>query len=187
MAMKPWKTLERHTLLKHNKFLTVESHTVELPDGRVIEDWPWLEMPDFVNILAETGDEKFICFRQTKYSVKGVSLAPVGGYLEPGEEPETAGRRELREETGCEASEWIGLGSFPIDGNRGAGTAHFYLARGAHPVAPIYADDLEEQEIIYLSREEMAAALDQGEFKLLPWMAIISLGLHYLDTHESVQ
>jgi ADP-ribose pyrophosphatase len=179
--MKPWKTLERHTLLKHNKYLTVESHTIELPDGRIIEDWPWLVMPDFVNILAETSDRRFICFHQTKYSVEGISLAPMGGYLEPGEEPEAAGRRELLEETGFEAPEWIHLGSFPIDGNRGAGTAHFFLARGTHKVAPINADDLEEQEIVYLSQDEMAAALRQGEFKLLPWMAIVSLGLQYLD------
>jgi ADP-ribose pyrophosphatase len=180
--MKPWKTLERHTLLKHNKFLTVESHTIELPNGRIIEDWPWLVMPDFVNILAETADGRFICFHQTKYSVDGVSLAPVGGYLEPGEEPEAAGRRELVEETGYSASEWIPLGSFPIDGNRGAGKAHFYLARGAHPSAPICKDDLEEQVIVYLNRAEMKAALNQGKFKLLPWMAIVSLGLNYLDT-----
>ncbi len=179
--MKPWKTLERRTILKHNKFLTVESHTVELPDGRIIHDWPWLVMPDFINVLAQTNDGLFIYFRQTKYSLEGTSLAPVGGYVEPGEAPESAARRELREETGYEAQEWTWLGSFPIDGNRGAGTAHYYLARGAHPTAPITADDLEEQQLIYLSLIEMKKALLEGQFKLLPWMAIVALGLQTLD------
>ena len=180
--MKSWKTLEKHTLLKHNKYLTVESHTIELPDGRIISDWPWLVMPDFVNILAEGEDGRFICFRQTKYSVKGDSLAPMGGYMEPGETPEEAARRELREESGCEASQWINLGSFPIDGNRGAGTAHFFLARGARSMTAINADDLEEQVIVYLTRDAMSAALSGGEFKLLPWMSIVALALHYLNT-----
>ena len=181
--MKPWKTLERHTILKHNQFLTVESHTIELPDGRIIQDWPWLVMPDYANILAETTDSRFICLRQTKYSVDGESLAVVGGYLEPGEAPEAGARRELREETGYEAPEWFHLGSFPIDGNRGAGTAHFYLARSAKAVAPIDADDLEEHELVLLSRQEIRTAMLQGEFKLLPWMSIVALGLHYPDSH----
>lgn len=179
--MQPWKTLERHVILKHNKFLTVESHTVELPDGRVIKDWPWLVMPDFVNVLALTTDQHLICFRQTKYSVDGESLAPVGGYVEPGEAPEAAARRELLEETGYEAPEWIKLGSFPIDGNRGAGMAHFFIAKAAHPVAPITADDLEEQHMVFLTLDEIKTALKQGQFKLLPWMAIISLGLQILQ------
>ncbi len=181
--MKPWKTLERHTILKHNQFLTVESHTIELPDGRIIQDWPWLVMPDYANILAETTDGRFICLRQTKYSIEGESLAVVGGYLEPGEPPEAAARRELREETGYEAAQWTRLGGFPIDGNRGAGTAHFYLARGAQAVAPITADDLEEHQLVFLTQEEMRRALLQGEFKLMPWMSIVALGLHYLDSH----
>ncbi len=179
--MQSWKTIERHVILKHNKFLTVESHTVELPDGRIIKDWPWLVMPDFVNVLAVTTDRRLICFRQTKYSVDGESLAPVGGYVEPDEAPEAAARRELLEETGYEAPEWIKLGSFPIDGNRGAGTAHFFIARGAYPAAEITADDLEEQHMVYLTLDEIKSALRQGQFKLLPWMAIISLGLHFLQ------
>ena len=74
--MKPWKTLSRETLLTFSKFLSVEKHTVELPDGQVIDDWPWLVTPDYVNVAAITPDEKFLCFRQTKYSVKDTTLAP---------------------------------------------------------------------------------------------------------------
>ena len=93
--MQPWKTLARHTVLNYGKFLTVENHTVELPDGRVISDWPWVITPDYVNILAVTEDGQFLCFRQTKYAVGGTSLAPVGGYLEPGEDPPAAGQSGL--------------------------------------------------------------------------------------------
>ncbi len=157
--MKPWKTLERRVILRHNQFLTVESHTVELPNGKVIKDWPWLVMPDFVNILALTTDGKVICFRQTKYSVDGESLASIGGYVEPDELPDQAARRELLEETGYEAPEWTWLGSFPIDGNRGAGTAHFYLARNARWVARFTSDDLEEQPIVLLTIDEVKKAL----------------------------
>ena len=82
--MKPLKTVSRETVLEMGKFLTVEKHSVELPDGRVIPDWPWVITPDYINVVAVTDDGKFPIFRQTKYSVEGTSLAPVGGYIDPG-------------------------------------------------------------------------------------------------------
>ena len=119
--MQPWKTLARETILNHSKYLTVENHVVELLDGRVIPNWPWIISPDYVNVVAETSGGEFLFFRQTKYAVEGTSLAPVGGYLEPSEEPLAAAQRELLEETGYAAFDWFGLGTFWVDGNRGAG------------------------------------------------------------------
>src|SRR5512139_3112346 len=100
--MDSWKTLARETVFDRGKFLRVEDHTVQLPDGRVIEYWPWIITPDFINVLAMTEAGEFLCFRQVKYAVAGEALAPIGGYLEPGEEPLAAAKRELLEETGYE-------------------------------------------------------------------------------------
>jgi ADP-ribose pyrophosphatase len=175
--MQPWKTLSRKTILDDGKYLTVEAHEVELPDGRIIPNWPWVITPDFVNVVAETSEGQFLFFRQTKYAVSGLTLAPVGGYLEPGEEPLATAQRELLEETGYQADLWTALGSFPVDGNRGCGTAHFYLAQEARRVAAIDADDLEEQELLLLSRAEVEKALIAGEFKLVSWTAVVALAL----------
>lgn len=175
--MQAWKTLSKRTILKHSKYLTVEEHSVQLPDGQVIADWAWVITPDYVNVLAETEDGRFVCFRQVKYGIEGMSLAPVGGYLEPGEEPLAAARRELLEETGYEAVEWLDLGSYQADGNRGFATAHLFLARGARQVAEPDADDLEEQELLLLSQEQVAAALVAGEFKGLSWATLAALAL----------
>ncbi len=178
--MQTWKTRSRKTILDHSKFLTVEEHVVELPDGRVISDWPWVVTPDFINVVAVTSDGQFLFFRQTKYSIDGVSLAAVGGFLEPDEEPLLGAQRELLEETGYAAPDWLFLGKYSVDGNRGAGNAYFYLAQGAKRVAEIDADDLEEQELRLLSRAEVEAALDAGEFKLLPWTAVVALALRQI-------
>jgi ADP-ribose pyrophosphatase len=178
--MRPWKTLARRTILHHSKYLTVESHTVELPDGQVIAEWPWLITPDYAIILAMTEDGQFLCFRQTKYAVDGLSLAPIGGYLEPGEDPLAGAQRELREETGYEAPDWIDLGHYVVDGNRGAGVAYLFLARGAHRVDEANADDLEEQQLLHLSLSEIEAALAAGEFKVLSWAAVVALALQHI-------
>ena len=175
-AFTPWKTLSRRTILDCGKFLKVEMHAVKLPDGRVIDDWAWVIAPDFVNIVAETVEGDYLCFRQTKYAVADTSLAVVGGYIEPGEAPLAAAQRELREETGYDATAWRALGEYTVEANRGVQTGHFFLATGAHRVAaPI--DDLEEQQIVRLSRPEMARALVGGEFKVLAWAAVVALAL----------
>ena len=187
--MENWRTRARRTVLQagDGQFLKVEYHTVELPDGQVIDDWPWLITPDFVNVVAETAQGEFICFRQTKYAVAGISLAVTGGYLEPDEDPLAAAQRELLEETGYVAPEWTSLGEYAVDGNRGAGTAYLYLARGAKWQEPIDADDLEEQEMVMLSRAELSAALQRGEFKVLPSTTAVALALARLQDGDAAQ
>jgi len=175
--MQPWKTLASERVVEFGKYLTVERRTLELPDGRIIPDWPWLIMPDYVNVVAVTDDEQFICFRQVKYAVKGTSLAIVGGYLEPGEEPLAAAQRELREETGYAAREWQSLGRYAVDANRGAGTGQSFLARGAYYVGDSITDDLEEQALLLLTRAEVETALANCEFKVMPWTTAVALAL----------
>ncbi len=178
--MKPWKTLSRQTVLDYGRFLVVENHTIELPDGRIIADWPWIITPDYINVAALTENGQFLCFRQTKYAVAGVSLAVVGGYLEPGEEPLAAAQRELLEETGYDAPVWLSLGQYQVDGNRGSGTGHLFLAQQARQVAVANADDLEEQHLLQLSPAEARQALAEGQFKVLAWATVMALALLHL-------
>ncbi len=179
--MESWKTLSRRVILDYSKFLSVEEHQVELPDGQVIVDWPWVVTPDFVNVVAETENGQFLCFRQTKYAIEGTSLAAIGGFLEPGEDPLEAAKRELLEETGYEAATWVPLGNYRVDANRGAGMAYFFLARGVRRVTEASPDDLEEQELLHLTCAEIKAALLAGEVKVLPWAAILALALQVLE------
>ena len=176
----PFKTLSKTTLLDMGRYLVVENHVIQVPDGRVIPGWAWVITPDYVNIVARTTQGQFIIFHQTKYST-GETLAIVGGYLEPGEDPLAAAQRELQEETGYTAQEWINLGAYPVDGNRGCGTAHLFLALNAVFTSRTPSDDLEEQELLLLSEAELRQALLAGDFKLLPWVAILGLVFQYLE------
>lgn len=176
------KTIERKTVLTmgDGRFLTVEEHTVQVDDGRIIREWGWLNTPSFVNVVAESADGRILCFEQKKYAVEGLTLGIPGGYIEPGEEPLAAAQRELLEETGFSAPEWQHLGSFAVDGNRGNGTAHLFAARGARFERRVASDDVEEQTLLTLSRDEAAAALAGGRFKVLPWAANVALALPWL-------
>jgi 8-oxo-dGTP pyrophosphatase MutT (NUDIX family) len=182
--MKPWRTVARKTVLAHSKWLTVEDHAIELPDGKIIRDWPWIISPDYVNVAVMTRAGEFLCFRQTKYAVEGVSLAPIGGYLDAGEDPLSCAKRELAEETGYEATQWHALGMFPADGNHGAGNAHLFLAEGAWKVRETISDDLEEQEMVLLSRAQVVEALLRGEFKVLSWTTVMAMACVLLESRQ---
>lgn len=183
--LRVWETVSRKTILEHSKFLTVENHVVKLPDGKVIPDWAWLIIPSAAIILAVAEDHKFLCFRQTKYAVEGTSLAPVAGMLEPNEKPIDAAKRELLEEMGYESSDWVSLGSHILDPNRGIATMHLFLALNAKQVAEPNSDDLEDQELLFLSRAEIEKALYAGEFKILAWSAVVAISLNYLNASEN--
>ncbi len=172
-----WHTRTRRLVFDQPPWLRLELHEVVLPNGSVIPDWAWVETPDFVNVAVQDEDGDFLCFRQTKYAVSGWTLATIGGYMHPGEDPLHAAQRELLEELGYAAPTWIALGSYAVDGNRGAGRGHLWLARGARPVQPPNADDLEPQEVVRLSRDDVRRALNEGAFKVMSWATCMALAL----------
>jgi hypothetical protein len=95
MDHRPMRTLAVRKMFDSGKWVSVEHHEVELPGGRVIPDWPWIKTPDYINVVPVTPDGQLLLFRQYKYAFKEPSLALVGGYIEPGEEPLAAAQREL--------------------------------------------------------------------------------------------
>jgi len=179
-----WKTLGRETVYQAGKYLTVESHKIELTDGTIIPDWSWVITPDFVNVLAITAEQKILCFRQTKYALDGLSLAPVGGYLDAGEDGLTAAKRELLEETGYHSDNWIPLGQYVQDANRGVATAHLFLAIDAIQTAEPTNDDLEEMELLTINQEQLQEAVFTGQFKVGTWATTAALALLHLTQKE---
>lgn len=178
--MPKWITQNRRTVLDNGRYLKVEHHEVLLPDGTIIPDWPVVITPDYVNMLARDTSDRFVLFRQTKYMAPAMRLAPPGGYVEPGEDPLLAAQRELLEETGYTAPEWINLGTYVVDSNRGCGNAHLFLALDAEPVAAIQSDDLEEQHLVLLNRDELEPHLTTA-CPILSATLLFALAFRYLD------
>lgn len=178
--MKPWKTIARRIVYEKQPWLKLEAHQIELPDGKLLEDWPWIDTPDFVIVTARDEQGRFLVFEQTKYAAQGTSLAPVGGYLNKGEDPLQAAKRELLEETGYESDDWVRLGSFMTDANRGNGRGHYFLARSAKSSKRVaQSDDLEEQVLHSLTTEELAEALASNRVQIITWQACLSMALLY--------
>ncbi|GAB5099667.1 NUDIX domain-containing protein [Caballeronia sp. HLA56] len=128
--------------LHEGKFLTLKRDTVELPDGKHATR-EFVEHPGAVMILPEFDDGRVLLERQYRYPVGKVLLEFPAGKLDPNENELTCAKRELLEETGYTASEWI------------------FLTR-IHPVISYSTEFID----LYLARGLTAgnARLDEGEF-----------------------
>ena len=175
-----WKTLSSQRVFG-NRWIGVVVDEVELPDGRRYE-YTRLEPAGIgVGVIGFNAAGEILLEREYRHGVGEVVWQVPGGLAAPGESLQEAGLRELLEETGYVAEQWRRLGSYAVDANRGAGTAHLFLATGARWQQPIDADDLEEQELLLLDRQSVERALLDGEFKVLPWAANVALALLALD------
>jgi ADP-ribose pyrophosphatase len=175
--MRSWQTLQRSKLFEIAGRVRVEREAVRLPDGRQVDDYLQLYLPDFVVVFAETPQAQVICLRQYKHGPRRVCVTLPAGGLEPGEDAVVAARRELREETGFEAAAHRLLGSFAVNGNQGSGTAHVVLATRCRQVAPAASGDLEEMTLELLGRDALCAALLAGEVAIVAHAAAIGMGL----------
>ena len=180
--MQPWTTRSRRTLLDLSPWLSVESRVVELPDGRVIEDWPWVESREFANVVAVTEDG--LVPRVPADEVRGRGDHARAGRRVPRARRGPARSREAR------AARGDGVRGARVDAARAVrrrrqprlrcrASLSSRAARGRSPSR--IADDLEEQELLLLTRDEVETALVAGELEVLSWAAAMALALVALD------
>lgn len=132
-----------------------------LPNGRTALR-EVIEHPGGVCVAALTGEGELLFVRQFRYPYEQVVRELPAGKLEPGEDPLEAGKRELLEETGATAAEYLSLGEvYPSPGYCGE-ILHLYLAKGlTFGAARPDEDEFLEPERIPLS--EAVKAVLAGE------------------------
>ena len=176
-------------LLAESHVARCQEHRVQLPDGKgVADNWVYFDERPHINVLVRLKDgNKFVVFRQRKYATEGETLAPVGGYIENGETPTAAAKRELEEELGLRTPKMQFLGSFISSANRGGGRFYTFFADQCvalsadrpSTVATIQAGgvDVEAQRVVLLSRNELREAVLSSRFQEAKWTATVALAL----------
>jgi ADP-ribose diphosphatase len=118
---------------------------------------------DWVSVVPVTPRGQFVLVRQYRYGIDGETVEVPGGIVDEGEDPMTAGMRELREETGYAGSSLVSLGSChpnpALQGNR----HHMYLARGVEKVGEPDFDAGEYCEVVLVEPGELDEFVRDGK------------------------
>lgn len=160
-----WK-MRSSSYVYSDKWFRARADSCEFPDGRIIEPYYVVEVPDWTNVIVVTEEERVILVRQYRYPVDQVTLELPGGVIEKGEEPMAAAKREMQEETGYTSDNLellMKLAPNPAINNN---TAYFFLARNARPATTILNPDVyEDIDVLSLSKEEMIALVRDNKMQ----------------------
>lgn len=94
-----WTVKEKHPHADCRVFSVVRK-SCRHPGRGTERDFFSVHSPNWVNVLALTPDKNLVLVKQFRFGVEECSLEIPGGVIDEGEDPLTAGLRELEEETG---------------------------------------------------------------------------------------
>lgn len=148
------KTLNEKVVFE-GRIITLHVDDVELPDGSAsIREV--VEHSGGVCVAALTEDMKLKFVRQFRYPYKRVLLELPAGKLEKGENPLTAGIRELEEECGVVADKVVSLGQVYPTVAYCSEVIHLFLATGLHETE----QHLDEGEFLDIEEIELKTAAE---------------------------
>lgn len=157
-APAPWSR-NGDDVVAYDGFARILRRPLLLPDGREAL-WDIHDTPATVSVLALTEDHHVVMVEQYRPGPDRVVLSLPGGLVDDGEEPVTAGVRELREETGYAVAEAELVAT--IDPPSHTRPRHVVLARGAHLVGDQELDELEEITVVLMPVADLRRQLPGG-------------------------
>lgn len=158
-----WKTLSSKQLIDR-PWMRVRCDKVQLPDGRVHEEYYVLSYPSWVNVIAETEEGDIILERQYRHGLDIVSTEICAGVMEEGETPLEAAQRELEEETGYTGGEWKEIMTVAPNPGVMDNLCHCFYAKGVKKTCEQHLDDTEDIDVFLCPKQEVKQMLIRGEF-----------------------
>lgn len=121
-----------------------------------------IKRADTVQVIATQGDRVLISSEEQPGKERFLTL--LGGRVEEGEEPLAAIKRELREESGLESSDWEVFNVYSAPGKI-EWNVHIFIARHCKQAGEKHLDAGERIEVQSLSFEEFLAAIESPDFR----------------------
>ena len=131
---------------------------------------------DFVVIVAVTPRNEIVLVRQYRVAAGAVTLELPAGHIDPGEAPEQAARRELREEAGYEAKTFKLMGSLSPSVARFTNRMWCFLAVDAQPAAGTAAEREPGVDLVVYDRG-IRGLIEEQEFYSAPNYAALLLAV----------
>ena len=149
-----------------HKFLDIETHQVTLANGKTFNREKLTKNnrdgSAVVIVPVTLENETFVIVQPRVFTKNGIGVEIPAGYIDPGETPMMAAKRELREEIGCESQELIPLKSYYQDQGISAAYNTCFLALGCIEKYPQKLDCDEYIKYMKCSLDDLYYLLDTG-------------------------
>ena len=142
----------------------------------------WREVvhhPGASAVVAIDEENRIIMEKQFRYALNDYLLEIPAGKLDAGEDPLVCAKRELEEETGIIASEWISLGTIATSPGFCNEVIHLYVAKGLSK-GEIHWDEDEYVEIERYRFDELLQRIKEEKIKDSKSLSALLLAMPYL-------
>ena len=129
-----------------------------------------------VSIFPVTDDFEIYLIKQYRYLHGKTVLEGIAGFIDEGESPLEAAKRELKEETGLKANSFKEISQVQVSASVIKASQYLFLAKNLTKTASM-PEETEKIELIKLPLNEAAEKVMEGEIE----MAFSSVGILMLD------
>lgn len=168
-------------VLSQGSLLTVKRDKVQLANGNTSHR-EYVMHPGAVVIVPILANGNILLERQFRYPLHQVFIELPAGKIDPDEDILNTGKRELLEETGYSAMDWVKLGvQHPCIGYSNE-VIHIYLAQNLS-AGKDQRDEDELLEVFDLSLDRCLRMIVQGEITDSKTVVALFLAEKYLNQH----
>ena len=181
-----WELVESEQLADY-RITRVRRDRRRSPRTGAEHDFIVLQMREWVNVIAVTRQARIVIIEQYRHGTQEVGVEIPGGVVDPGDsELEQAARRELLEETGYEAEEFVCIGKVTANPAIQDNRCHTFVALGAHAVGEVRLEAGEDIAVGEVGIDEVGELIASGRMS----HALVIAGFWWFDRwrgeHEEV-
>lgn len=178
--LKKWRILKSTMVFEH-QWCKVRQDEIELPNGKIIDDYFLTIRPDVALVLPITNNQEIVLVRQYRHGACKILLELPAGTFDPEQEsPQAAAIRELKEETGY-STEKITLLSILYDNPvKDTNKIHLFIAENVMKIGQQELDITEEINVVLIPLVTVIEKIATGEICVAGTVAAILLGLNFL-------
>lgn len=165
-------------MVLNHQWCKVRQDEIELPSGKVIDDYFVTIRPEVALILPVTSNQEIIFVRQYRHGAGEILLELPAGTFNPDEEsPQAAAIRELQEETGYITDTVISLGILYDNPVKDTNKINLFLAKNVRKAGKQELDVTEEIDVVLIPIEAVQEKILNGEICVAGTVAAIFLCL----------
>ncbi|HEX5209216.1 MAG TPA: NUDIX hydrolase [Steroidobacteraceae bacterium] len=157
--MKP----EKRSVNFRGRIITLTTDEVQLPNGH-LASLEVVHHPGGAATVAIDCEDRVCLLKQYRYVADGWLWELPAGKLEPNEPPLITAQRELVEEAGVSAREWLSLGSYLSSPGIFTEVLHLFLATGVEPATAAH-EHAEVIEVHWVPFAEACGWAESGEIR----------------------